>query len=344
MNHWREQQQHRDRVRRDEVMSLPVLPVRRHGVIGGHDGDVLACASVGPAGELVAVWTTPDGLEAVTSTTVSAAGAGFPDPAAARPAAARITMHTPELEAVTRIAGLALAHITVQPMPGGRFLVAGARCRWRPDGPDRNGVLYDADGHVVSEHVLGDGIGHVLATRDGQVWVGYFDEGIYGNYGWGRADTDEPVGAYGIVRFSPGLEPAWHYPRYTEVGPWDAVSDCYALNVDDECVWACYYSDFPVVRIRDGAVTGWHNDIKGASALAVAGSRVALFGGYGPNHDRLALAGLGADRARPAGEYRVVLPGGEPLPAGTQVIGRGSRLHFLTGTSWYQLGMDDIPA
>ena len=60
-------------------------------------------------------------------------------------------------------------------------------------------------------------------------------------------------------------------------------------------------------------MTGWHNDIKGARALAVAGSRVAL-------------------------------PGGEPLPAGTGVFGRGGRLHFLTGTSWYQLGMDHIPA
>ena len=88
-------------------------------------------------------------LEAVTSTTVSAAGARFPDPAAARPVAARITVHTPHLAAVTPIADLALAHITVQPMPGGTFLVAGARCRWRRDGPDRNGVLYDADGQVV---------------------------------------------------------------------------------------------------------------------------------------------------------------------------------------------------
>ena len=141
----------------------------------------------------------------------------------------------------------------------------------------------------------------------------------------------------------PGLEPAWHYPRYTEVGPWDAINDCYALNVDDTCTWACYYSDFPVVRIRDDIVTGWHNDIRGARALAVAGSRVALFGGYGPDYDRLALTELGADRAQPAGEYRIVLPDGEPLPPGTQVIGRGSRLHFLTDTSWYQLDMDDIP-
>jgi hypothetical protein len=343
MSDWQEERRRRDRARRDEVMRLPVLRVRCHGVIDGHDGDVLICASVGPAGEVVAVWTTPQDREAVTSATVSAGGASFPDAGAARPVAARITVHTPDLAAVTQIQDLALAHVTVQPMPGDRFLLVGARCRWRPEGPDRNAVLYGADGQVVSEHVLGDGIGHVLATRTGEVWAGYFDEGIYGNYGWGRAETEEPVGAYGIVRFSPGLAPAWHFPKYTEDGPWDAISDCYALNVDDSRAWACYYSDFPVVRILDGAATGWHNDVKGASALAVAGSRIAMFGGYGPDRDRLAAAELGADRAEPTGEYRIVLPDGQSLPEGTQIIGRGSRLHFLAKTSWHQLDVDDIP-
>ena len=96
-------------------MTLPVLRVRHHSVIGGRDGDVPACASVGPAGEVAALWTTPEGLGPVTSTTVSAAGVWFPDPAAARPAAARITVHTPDLAAVTRIADLALAHIICSP-------------------------------------------------------------------------------------------------------------------------------------------------------------------------------------------------------------------------------------
>ncbi len=95
--------------------------------------------------------------------------------------------------------------------------------------------------------------------------------------------------------------------------------------------------------IRDGAVTGWHNDIKGARALAVAGSRAALSGGYGPDHDRLAVTELNAGHARPGGEYRIVLPDRQPLPSGTQVIGRGPRLHFLTDTGWYQLEVDDIP-
>lgn len=62
----------------------------------------------------------------MTARAVSAGGASLPDPGATRPADARITVHAPELAAVTRIQELALAHITVQPMPGGRFLVAGA--------------------------------------------------------------------------------------------------------------------------------------------------------------------------------------------------------------------------
>ena len=115
MSDWREQQRHRDQVRRDEVRRLPVLRVCHHGVLGGRDGDVLVCASIGPAGEMVAVWAKPEGLAAVTSTTVSAGGACFPDPAAARPVAARITVHTPDLAAVTRIADLALAHIICSP-------------------------------------------------------------------------------------------------------------------------------------------------------------------------------------------------------------------------------------
>jgi len=97
------------------------------------------------------------------------------------------------------------------------------------------------------------------------------------------------------------------------------------------------------VCIRDGTVTGWHNDIKGASALAVAGSCVALFGGYGPDHDRLAVTELDAGRARLSGEYRVVLPDGEPVVPDTQVVGRGSRLHFLAGGGWYELDVGDIP-
>jgi hypothetical protein len=67
MSDWREQQRRRDRDRRDEVMSLPVVRVCHQSVIGGQDGDVRVCASVGPGGEVVAVWTAAASREAVTA-------------------------------------------------------------------------------------------------------------------------------------------------------------------------------------------------------------------------------------------------------------------------------------
>ncbi len=62
-------------------MSFPVLRLRHRGAVTGLRGDVLVCASVGPAGELVAVWTAPEDRQAVTATTtVSAGRVSFPEP------------------------------------------------------------------------------------------------------------------------------------------------------------------------------------------------------------------------------------------------------------------------
>jgi hypothetical protein len=288
------------------------------------------------------VWSAAEDLPAVTSSTVQPGWATFPDPRAPRPVTARVTVHAPEPVSVTFITGLGLAHFTVQPLPGDRILLAGARSRWRREDPDRNAIIYDADGHVLAEEVLGDGTEHVLADSTGHVWAGYFDEGVYGNYGWGGAGGPPPLGACGLARFSPELQPDWRYPSADS--PFGDISDCYALNVDHATAWTCYYTEFPIVCIRDGIVVGWRNDITGASALAVSGSRVALYGGYGLDRDRLAVGQLRDDHFQLTGEYRLVLPGGAALPAGTRVLGRGPCLHFLTDGNWYQLTMNDVPA
>ena len=39
------------------------------------------------------------------------------------------------------------------------------------------------------------------------------------------------------------------------------IDDCYALNVTGKPPGSCYYSDFPVVRVEDGKVTAWRNDL-----------------------------------------------------------------------------------
>lgn len=333
-----------DAARRDQAMALPVVEAtHRSAIAAPREGDVRICASVGAASEVIAVWAAAADLEAATSRTVSPAGATFPDARSPRPLDVRVTVQGAEGTAVTSIARLSLANITAQPLPGGRILIVGVRSYWRPEGADRNAVIYDTDGRVVAKEVLGDGISHVQSDSTGRVWVGYFDEGVYGNYGWGKRDSSEPVGSCGLVRFSPDLRPDWRYPSATS--PFGFINDCYALNVDDTTAWACYDADFPVVRIENDVLVGWRNDeVTGVGALAVAGDTAALYGGFRPDRHRLAFGELRDGIFQTTGEYRVVLPGGIDVPAGTQVIGRGASLHFLTETEHYHLSLDKLLA
>lgn len=340
MSGWEKRLKDREERQRAEVLGLPVVPLRRHGRLTAADGgDVLLSVSVGPAGEAVALWSSRAGQEALTSVTVQPGWASFPDARAARPAGVRITVHAPGLGRVVRIAEMPLAHATVQPLPGDRFLVVATRCRWRPEGPDRNALVYDSDGAVVAEYVFGDGVESVLTTPSGYAWVGYFDEGVFGNYGWGGPGP-EPVGSCGLARFGPGGEQEWRFPR-DDAAP---IDDCYALNVTGETAWACYYSDFPVVRVDDGALTAWRNDVAhGGKSLVVDDRRVGLVGGYRPARDRLVVGEMSGADLRAVGRYRLVLPEGQPLPEEARMVGRGAELHVFHDSDWYLLSLADIP-
>ncbi|WP_143228171.1 hypothetical protein [Actinomadura meyerae] len=320
------------------------LPLRHHARITPvQDGDVQVRASVGPSGEVIALWSAAPDVQAVTSATTQPGWATFPDPRASRPATVRVTVHSPAPTSATTIRDFPLAHPTVQPLPDGRILAVGARARWREAGPDRNAIVYSAEGTALAAETFGDGIEHVFTTATGHIWVGYFDEGVFGNYGSGGAEGPGPIGSSGIVRFSPDLKIDWHFPSGMN-DPWGMIIDCYALNVGADAVWTCYYTDFPIVRVQDGTVTGWHNNDAVARALIAEGSRVALYGGYSADHGRLVAGQLSDGRWQDTREYRVVLPDGRKLPDDVHVIGRGPDLHFLTsGGDWYRLDLDDIP-
>jgi len=68
-----------------------------------------------------------------------------------------------------------------------------------------------------------------------------------------------------------------------------------------------------------------------------------MAGGYRPVRDRLVIGELGDSDLRDAGQYRLVLPGGEPLPNEVRMVGRGSELHVFHGIDWYRLNLTDIP-
>lgn len=269
-------------------------------------GDELVSVSLSPYGDLVALWTAAADVDALLA---RSGGGTFAKSRTPRPVSIRVTTHGGLL---LQVREFELAHPTAHLMPGDTVLTVGARARagWR------NAIHYDHDGAVLTTAALGDAIMHVATTRAGEIWVGYFDEGAF----------DAPAG---LVRFGPDLRLRWAFD-------WDQIVDCYALNVTDHAVLACYYTDFPLVRIENDRVTGWRNSVAGVHALAAAGNTAGLLGDY-DDHDRLVLGTLYDDEFHVTGEHRVTLPDGSPLPRDARVIGQGHELHFVVGHAWYRM-------
>jgi hypothetical protein len=225
----------------------------------------------------------------------------------------------------------------VQPLPGDELLLVCARCHWAPKGKhDRNARVYGPDGRLVREFLLGDGIQRVQTTADGRIWTSYFDEGVFGNFGW-----RDPVGASGLV--------CWdgHGRRLYEYRPppgADAICDCYALNVpSDEEVWFYYYTDFPLVRLRrDSTATVWPCPVRGADAFAVAGPHVLFRGGY-DRHDRYHLFEVPnrGGEMTPRGTFTFTDAQGDG-PVGASALGRGPFLYLFQGTLCYRVDVREL--
>ncbi|WP_432866724.1 hypothetical protein [Microbispora rosea] len=299
----------------------------------------LVRAAAGPTGDLVVVWASPEDADALTARSVQPGGASFPDSHAAAPVSVHIATYCPQQTMMVSIVGQPPAHSHAQPLPDGGVLLVGARCRWRNGAAESNAAIYDAAGELLREGVLGDGIADVQTTPSGEIWVSYFDEGVYGNFGWGEAEGPAPIGSPGLIRFRSDLDVAWRYPYDSTFG---AISDCYALNVVGEEAWAYYYTDFPIVRIGTDAVAGWSTEVHGAHALVVADDRAVLVGGYGEDRHRLVVGSLQGEAFSADRPARLVMPDGRPVPRTATVLGRGSELHVVVGQRWLKLGCEDL--
>ena len=215
----------------------------------------------------------------------------------------------------------------VQPTPRG-FLLVGARCRWRPEGAETNAVEYDWGGREIRRFTAGDGIQDVRATPNGAVWVSYFDEGIFGNYGWNHPGPP-CIGRAGCVRFDATGQPDLHYSA--EAAGTDRICDAYAMNVaGDDDVWLYFYTQFPIVRFFQGEYRAWKCGVGGAQALAVSDSRVLLLGDYKrPNVARVFR--LGFDGIATLEQSALLVDESGVAIDGAQAFGVGKVLYLLRG-------------
>lgn len=263
-----------DLARRLALLRLPVQPLRRAGVLrpagsGAWSRDPDA-VGVGPDGDLFAVWSAHGERRRYGRRLVAADGG----------------VRQVVLDG-------ALQPSFVQPLPGGRLLLVAARMRGRWP----NAQVWTADGRLERSGRLGDAIAHVQTTPSGLVWVGYFDEALFGPGDLSR---------HGLVCYDDQLTATWQYPRTGEL---PLIFDCYALNVDGEDALACFLGmsagTFHLVSVRAGVATDHGTSpVAGVHGLLVDGVRVLLVGGYPPEFDVLTPIRLGTGASNRDGVVR----------------------------------------
>jgi hypothetical protein len=211
----------------------------------------------------------------------------------------------------------------VQPIDGHNFLVAAP---WTYPEMGQNGHVLDRDGTLVRQLSLGEGIADVQTTSGSDVWVSYFDEGVFKAGEPGLACFDH-VGER-VFAFNSSIANNDDVP---------IIHDCYAMNVEsDNEVWLYYYSAFPLVRLVDKQLAGIWPRTPGLGAHAFAvGERSVLFAGdYGdtttitrhfPESGR-------AEMARAIGQGQAV--------EFTRAAGRGDSLYLLTNTAIWLVHAD----
>ena len=122
----------------------------------------------------------------------------------------------------------------------GTLLIVQGRCLKDGNYIERNARRYNPNGQLIEAFTLGDGIEHVQIDETDTIWVSYFDEGIFGNFGW-----EKPMGSEGLIAYRKNGSKLWGAGSY-------GIIDCYALNVvSSKEVYFYYYDDFFLVRLNE---------------------------------------------------------------------------------------------
>lgn len=237
-----------------------------------------------------------------------------------------------------RLPALTASFPAVQTLPDNEILVVDSRCqRISGGGYEMNATIYGPDAAVRRQFPLGDGIEHVQTDLAGNIWVGYFDEGIYGTFG--SELPNGPFGSAGLSCFNGRGERLWDFQAPEG---FDNISDCYALSVVPSGAWCYYYTGFPFVHVdSDWNTQAWKTETAGGHEFAVLGEQILLYGGYRENRTICQLVGLKGRDAELLTRVSLHLPRTVDLSNAT-VIGRADVLHVFFEDDWYKFNVGSI--
>jgi hypothetical protein len=218
----------------------------------------------------------------------------------------------------------------IQPLVDELLLVCVRSYYNGPDDFEKNGRVYTRGGKFAREILLGDGIKSVQTTSDGVIWTSFFDEGVFGNYGW-----QSPVGASGLVAWNSSGKKLYEFRPSAGL---DSICDCYALNVEsEEDVWFYYYTEFPLVRLHARKIEAtWKMPLGGSEAFAVSAQHALFRGGY-KDRDTYQLFSLGRNgKVELIAKIELRDEDGIKLMT-NRVIGRAGAIHLVSNGFLYRV-------
>ena len=178
-----------------------------------------------------------------------------------------------------------------------------------------------------------DGIQDIKVTDKNVIWTSYFDEGVFGNYGW-----DEPIGSCGLRAWNEEGEPVYIHDNNDR----NFICDCYALNiVSDNEVWFYYYSDFLLGNIRGGKIDYYDPKLSGADGFLIYDRYVLFRGGYN-NQDEYRLFEFVKNSYLKEKRKITFTDENDKIIIANAIDCRGSRLILMVGSVLYDIDLIDI--
>ena len=249
-----------------------------------------------------------------------------------------LVLHDGDVTDDVRIADERFNIHDIQPLPNAELLLVCCRSYYAgPNNFHKNGRVYSSSGELSREILLGDGIQNVQTSSTGVIWTSYFDEGIFGNYGW-----NDPIGSSGLVAWNTHGEKLFEFDPSAGL---DSICDCYALNVDfDASAWLYYYTEFPLVHVRRSKIVShWAMPVAGSDAFAIS-TGLALFRGGYDERDVYHLFNLGHNGKIDELAHLTLTDEHELPLLADLVVGRSDALYIVRGKQVYRFDIHTAAA
>lgn len=234
-------------------------------------------------------------------------------------------------------------HPLIAPHPSQGIVVIDAICPWRPNRPPaHNAHLFDRNGTRLSSFHGGSSVMDVQCAANGEIWISFFDEGVFGNHGW-NSTGPAGLGRGGLVCLDTAGNVLWSHNDREDAERF--IDDCYALNVVGDEAWFYFYSDFHLGqhRRKGGRPRYTKVPVSGCGAFAKSGNRFVFSAGYGKQPTRGHLFRMKESGKRSS--VAVDLSSDETAGMNrknTLIKGRGGWLHLIMGETCVSYHVDDL--